>query len=103
VAALIGDAYPAGRVPNNESRVNFRTSWEHVFKKKQGPTDALHLKIVVNESVSQAVTHESLQDTIERIEKIGKKKNWIKAEDRIGSERTAGDYGVSIEVELSSR
>lgn len=103
VATLIGDVYPTGRVPDHEWRIRFSTSWQQVFKKKQGTTDALHLKVVVNnDAVSYAVTRDSLQDAVERIEKIGKRKNWIKAEDRLGAERLAGDYGVGVEVGLSS-
>ncbi|KAL1966333.1 hypothetical protein VTN77DRAFT_4686 [Rasamsonia byssochlamydoides] len=102
VATLIGDVYPAGRISDREWRIQFHASWQQVFKKKQGTTDALCLKVTVNEVVSQAVTRDSLQDAVERIEKIGKRKNWIKAEDRLGAERIAGDYGVSVEVALSS-
>lgn len=103
VATLIGDVYPAGRIPNDEQRISIGTDWEQTFKKKQGTTDALRLKIIVNESVNQAVTRESLQETIENLEKIGKRKNWTKADDRIVPERTGGDYGASIGIDLLSR
>lgn len=102
VASLIGDVYPAGRVPS-KPRVHFGTAWQQVFKKKQGTTDVLCLKLTFHQDSTQAVTKEALLDTVSQIEKGGKLKNWIKAEDRIrGEERRAGDYGVSIEVELAS-
>lgn len=104
VARLIGDIYPAGRVPQDAPRIGFSTSWKEVFKKKQGTTDALRLEVVVNEGVQQTVTDTALKDTIGDIEKCGKLKNWIQAADRLHrEEKRAGDYGVSVEIELLSR
>jgi retrograde regulation protein 2 len=103
VATLIGDVYPAGRVPRGKPRIEFGTSWTQVFKKKQGTTDALCLKVVVNEGVQQTVTDTALKDTIADIEKCGKLKNWIQAKDRLHrEEQRAGDYGVCVDIELSS-
>ncbi|KAH8705559.1 retrograde regulation protein 2 [Talaromyces proteolyticus] len=103
VAALIGDVYPAGRLPQEAPRISFSTNWKEISKKKQGTTDALCLKVVLHQSVQQTVTESSLRDTINDIEKCGKRKNWIKADDRLlSTERVAGDYGISVEVELLS-
>ncbi|OKL61636.1 hypothetical protein UA08_03434 [Talaromyces atroroseus] len=102
VASLVGDVYPAGRVAPGISRIRFATTWEQVYKKKQGTTDSLCLKFTLNEDSRQTVTKEALLDRVAQIEKCGKMKNWIKAEDRIrADERHARDYGVSIEVELA--
>jgi retrograde regulation protein 2 len=104
VATLIGDVYPAGRVPTGTPRIEFSTSWKQVFKKKQGTTDALCLQVVVNEGVQQTVTDTALKDTIGNIEKCGKQKNWIQAGDRLHREEIrAGDYGVCVDIERSSR
>ncbi|QKX59351.1 uncharacterized protein TRUGW13939_06485 [Talaromyces rugulosus] len=104
VATLIGDVYPAGRVPTGTPRIEFSTSWKQVFKKKQGTTDALSLQVVVNEGVQQTVTDTALKDTIGNIEKCGKQKNWIQAGDRLHrEEKRAGDYGVCVDIEVSSR
>jgi retrograde regulation protein 2 len=102
VASLIGDVYPAGRVAAN-SRIGFRTKWEQIYKKKQGTTDCLCLQVKFHEETRQTITKEALLDTASIIERCGKMKNWVKAEDRIrGEERRARDYGVSIQVELHS-
>ncbi|GAM35875.1 Rtg2 homolog [Talaromyces pinophilus] len=102
VASLIGDVYPAGRVAAR-SRICFSTKWEQTFKKKHGTTDCLCLQVKFHEETRQTITKEALLDTASIIEKCGKMKNWVKAEDRIrGEERRAGDYGVSIQVELHS-
>lgn len=102
VSSLIGDVYPAGRVAIT-SRINFNTKWEQTCKKKQGTTDCLCLQVTFHKETRQAVTKEVLLDTASIIEKCGKMKNWVRAEDRIrGEERRAGDYGVSVQVELHS-
>lgn len=102
VASLVGDVYPAGRVAA-KSRIGFNTRWEQTFKKKQGTTDCLCLQVRFHEETRQTITKEALLDTASVIEKCGKMKNWIKANDRSrGEERRVGDYGVSIQVELHS-
>jgi retrograde regulation protein 2 len=101
VATLIGNVYPAGRVSNDRWRIRFNTRWQQVYKKKQGNTDALQLTVVVNEA-DQAVSRDSLQDAVERIEKLGKRKNWVKVENCLAPELIEEDYGVNIEVTVSS-
>ncbi|KAN0068237.1 Ppx/GppA phosphatase family domain containing protein [Elaphomyces granulatus] len=100
VAALIGDIYPAGVVLETQWRIRFQAGWQQVVKKKQGTVDIIVLGIIVNHAVARAVNRDSLEDAIERIEKIGKKKNWIKAAERIQSRHTSGDYGIGVEVEI---
>ena len=100
VAALIGDIYPAGVVSETHWRVRFQAGWQQAQKKKQGTIDIIALRLIVNHAMARAVNRDSLEDAIERIEKIGKKKNWIKAKERIESRHTSGDYGVGVEVEI---
>ncbi|EED22089.1 retrograde regulation protein 2 [Talaromyces stipitatus ATCC 10500] len=96
VASLIGDVYPAGRVPARRPRIQFSTKWEQIFKKKQGTTDCLCLQVQFHEQTEQTITKEALLNTTNLIENCGKMKNWIKGDDRLGN------YGVSTEVRLHS-
>lgn len=100
ILTLVGDIYPAGRIPDNRWRVRFETVWKQVFKKKQGTTDALHLTVMINSDVDQAVIADSIEDSIEKIEKLGKRKNWMMAREHLGFSRSTEDYGVTIEVEV---
>ena len=100
VAALIGDIYPAGVVSETHWRVRFQAEWQQAQKKKLGTIDIIALRLIVNHAMARAVNRDSLEDAIERIEKIGKKKNWIKTKERIESRHTSGDYGVGVEVEI---
>lgn len=123
VATLIGDVYPAGVVPESSSpssssesgkekeknwRIRLRTSWQTVAKKKQkGTQDKLLLEVRVNSNSESTVTmafarDSSLREDAERVEKAGKKKNWVKAEERVdaASEKAREDYGVKVGVEI---
>ncbi|PKY03109.1 MFS general substrate transporter [Aspergillus campestris IBT 28561] len=75
VAAIVGDVYPAGRV--NGERVRIDTEWEVIVKKK-GRVDVLVVKVTCEDGV--------VGGGGERLEKLGKKKNW------------EGGYGVKIGV-----
>lgn len=109
VGTLIGNVYPAGLVRENEPswRIKLRTSWETMPKKKQkGIQDRLVLEVRVNgeSAVSQALARDSvLREDAERIEKAGKKKNWIKVAERVGleAERMREDYGVKVAVDIT--
>ncbi|OJJ45401.1 hypothetical protein ASPZODRAFT_69972 [Penicilliopsis zonata CBS 506.65] len=97
IAALVGDVYPSGRVPpESQWRVRLQTSWDTIAKKKER-RDVLRVQVILKESVSTTVLKDSLQDTAERIEKVGKKKNWIKPTD---SESEDG-YGVRVAVDIA--
>ena len=95
VAALIGTVYPSGVVPEGEWRVRFETHWD-VETKKKGRTDVLCLKIVVNNTckLNGEMMRNSLRDLGEKIEKIGKKKNWVE------SMEEESRYGVRIGVNI---
>lgn len=77
VASMVGDVYPSGVVPERW-RIRLETEWDCIVKKK-GRCDILRLKVQCNASDDEetAVVREALVDYAERIEKIGKKKNWV--------------------------
>lgn len=83
VATMIGDLYPSGVVPD-PGRARLETEWESVTKKKER-CDLLVLKVVCHPDA--AVFRETLEDTAERVEKVGKKKNWE-------------GYGVRVDIRL---
>ncbi|PYH90345.1 MFS general substrate transporter [Aspergillus ellipticus CBS 707.79] len=83
VAGMVGDVYPAGRASGMQWRVQFETEWEGTVKKKER-VDLLRLKVRRNDAMS--VLQETLLETAEKVEKIGKRKSWVH------------DYGVRVEV-----
>ncbi|KAE8148058.1 major facilitator superfamily domain-containing protein [Aspergillus avenaceus] len=86
VATLIGDMHPAGRVSDTHWRIQMGAEWESTVKKKE-KGDLLRLTVRCNrDAAAAAVVVDSLQERAEKIEKVGKKKNWIK------------DYGVRVGV-----
>ncbi|KAE8319674.1 major facilitator superfamily domain-containing protein [Aspergillus transmontanensis] len=88
VATLIGDVHPSGRVSDMHWRIRLETEWESIAKKKD-ECDMLHLKVKCNNDVAVAAfSLDSLQERAEKVEKVGKKKNWIK------------DYGVRVGVTI---
>ncbi|KAH8427820.1 retrograde regulation protein 2 [Aspergillus melleus] len=86
VATLIGDVYPAGRVPASKGRIQLETEWDTVTKKKE-KRDLLRLRVKCN--VNGPLKNEVLPEKAEKIEKVGKKKNQTKG------------YGVKVEVRVS--
>lgn len=94
VAALIGTVYPSGIISDTNWRIRLETRWDTVDKKK-GRSDMLCLKVIVNDTdaVAAGVMRDSLRDFGERVEKIGKKKNWVKS-------ATGEDYGVRVDVDV---
>ena len=86
VAAMIGDVYPSGVVPDSW-RIRLETEWQCGMKKKE-TCDFLRLKVRCND-VEREVMREVLVDTTEWIEKLGKKKKWVDG------------YGVRLVVEVS--
>ncbi|KAE8163210.1 major facilitator superfamily domain-containing protein [Aspergillus tamarii] len=87
VAALIGDVHPSGRVSNMHWRIQLETGWESIVKKKD-ECDMLRLKVKCNDVAVAAFSLDSLRERAEKVEKVGKKKNWIK------------DYGVRVGVTI---
>ncbi|KAL4784302.1 major facilitator superfamily domain-containing protein [Aspergillus varians] len=87
VAALVGEVYPAGRVSGTHWRVQLGTDWDHVIKKKER-RDLLRLKVQWNRetAATSGITGPWLRDRVEKIEKAGKKKSWVRA------------YGVRLDV-----
>ena len=94
VAALIGTVYPSGVVPEGGWRVCFETRWETEVKKKDR-VDVLCLTVIVNDTdkLANEMTRDSLREIGDKIEKIGKKKNWIQSE---GGQ----SYGVKVGVDI---
>lgn len=86
VAALIGDVYPAGRIPTSNERIQLETEWDTIVKKKDRH-DLLRLRVKC--TADGHLKKETLPERAERIEKAGKKKNQIKG------------YGVKLEVQVS--
>ncbi|KAB8234964.1 major facilitator superfamily domain-containing protein [Aspergillus alliaceus] len=88
VATLIGEVHPAGRVSETHWRIQLEAEWESIMNKKE-KSDLLRLKVQCNRDVAAAaVLLDGLQERAEKVEKAGKKKNWIK------------DYGVRVGVTI---
>ncbi len=87
VAFLIGEVYPAGRVSETHWRVQLATEWDHVIKKKE-KRDLLRLKVQWNRDTASTsgITEHWLRERVEKVEKAGKKKSWVRA------------YGVRLDV-----
>ncbi|KKK25903.1 hypothetical protein ARAM_003155 [Aspergillus rambellii] len=83
IATLIGDVHPAGRVSETHWRIELETLWDSIIKKKER-RDLLRLRVKCNANNGFVAT--SVRDHVEKISKIGKKKNWIR------------EYGVRVEV-----
>lgn len=81
VGLLVGSVYPAGRVV--QERFGFEAS---VQKGKKGP------EIVLRVRKSQDVSETVSMEEIEKVEKVGKKKNWVGGRD---------GWGVKVRVEVS--
>ncbi|PYI36532.1 MFS general substrate transporter [Aspergillus indologenus CBS 114.80] len=86
VAAMVGDVYPAGRESEGRWRVRFETEWRAVEKKKE-VRDVLHLKVKRGDA-APSMLHEILTGRADGLEKVGKKKNWVK------------DRGVKVKVTI---
>ncbi|GFF22630.1 retrograde regulation protein 2 [Aspergillus udagawae] len=87
VAALIGDVYPAGRVPKTGERIQLETTWTSTVKKKE-LCDMLCLRIIFSDDAEAATGRHMLQERAETIEKAGKRKNWI------------NEYGVPVGTQI---
>jgi retrograde regulation protein 2 len=87
VAALIGDVYPAGRVPETGGRIRLETAWTSTVKKKE-LCDMLCLQIIFSDDAAAATGRHMLQERAETIEKAGKRKNWI------------NEYGVRVGTQI---
>ncbi|KZF22413.1 Ppx-GppA-domain-containing protein [Xylona heveae TC161] len=76
VAAILADTYPAGYIPNADldgsqpPRIAFSAAWRHDLGKKARDM-GVELTVHVPNS------NESLKKSVERVEKVGKKKNWV--------------------------
>lgn len=98
VTAAVGEAYPAGVVPVDEKdlRITFNARLESKVRPKKGGVKRI-VRLVVGIDDS-----EFIRGAAQQIEKLGKKKNWIKAEDR--AENTEeGDWGLKVDVEIETR
>ncbi|RAK86232.1 MFS general substrate transporter [Aspergillus costaricaensis CBS 115574] len=86
VAVVVGDVYPAGRVVEGQWRIRIETGWEEIVKKGER-CDLLRVKVRRNEGVT-AVLEDVLRERTEKVEKVGKRKNWVK------------EYGVRVGVSI---
>nr|KMM65400.1 retrograde regulation protein 2 [Coccidioides posadasii RMSCC 3488] len=93
VAALVCDIYPSGIIRDKIPRVDFLAGWA---KGKKGKTH-VRLEITLPNN-SPGVDLSWLMGAKQSIEKAGKKKNWVRAVERIGE---IEDWGLKIDVSLN--
>lgn len=99
VAALVGDIYPAGVIREGGSpRIGFQAQ-RVSGRGKKGLSEAVEL-IILAPKAEDVVDMDMLKDASLRIEKIGKTKNCIQAEERLGVERVRGDWGMKVDVDI---
>ncbi|KAL1954228.1 hypothetical protein VTO42DRAFT_1508 [Malbranchea cinnamomea] len=110
VASLVGDVYPAGVVREGEERIEFEASWVQTLGKKGKKKKwVLALTIRVARGGIQGGDGEigamgwfdAIQEPGKRIEKVGKKKNWIKAAERADGCANE-DWGVKVSVTFTT-
>jgi retrograde regulation protein 2 len=89
VATLIGDVYPSGRVPETQWRIRLETEWDRGVKKKESH-DILCLRVRCNpnDRASSRLSRDLLQERADRIEKSGRRKNWIR------------EYGLRVAISI---
>ena len=98
VASLVCDVYPAGVIPEDGRRIGLDASWVEMEKKKKKEKKewVLALSIGVAEG-GIGEKGEGWFDAIEkprkRVEKVGKKKNWIRGEN------DGKVFGIKVVVE----
>ncbi|KAL8667510.1 MAG: hypothetical protein Q9202_000726 [Teloschistes flavicans] len=81
IAAGIGDVFPAGIIrEGDEGSVWIKIDWTDAGEEKGGSVPALFLEISIITEGRQGM----LKDWLERMKKIGKKKNWIGGKDGWG-------------------
>ncbi|WEW58071.1 retrograde regulation protein 2 [Emydomyces testavorans] len=93
VAAFVGDIYPSGAIRNGSSRIEFSAEWAR--GKKDQPRVFLNIKLLHRNTPWNDV--DWLADAKGGIEKAGKKKNWVKAADRVDGKE---DWGLKVDVLL---
>ncbi|KAJ5343708.1 Ppx/GppA phosphatase [Penicillium brevicompactum] len=84
VGLVLSQLYPTGSVDNSKPRIVPRAEWRSGLGKK-GKKEGLDLTISV-QKVAYDPTHlkEELEHDVQRIEKVGKRKNWIGGRDGWG-------------------
>ena len=91
IGTCIGDTYPAGRMRNNLPRISLEAKWSEGLGKK-GNMQGVVLLLRVEQEAAEVVTKDVVNDIVDRIEEIGKKKNRVGGKDY--------GYGVPLRVEL---
>jgi retrograde regulation protein 2 len=77
VAMLIARMYPAGIIMEDKPRVKISAKWA-VGLGKQGNKDGLMLRFAISKRDSDTfLLKETMDEFVEVIEKVGKRKNWI--------------------------
>jgi len=92
----VGYIYPAG-VVRGSPRVDFEAHWVG-GRGKKGLSEAIELVVKVPVDGSIFADPDLLNEPAAQIEKVGKKKHWIKAAERV--ERPAHDWGFRVEVTI---
>lgn len=80
VAGLLAHVYPAGRI--KEPRVRFRAEWATGLGNK-GSEDGIRLTILTRNGDTMT-PREMLEDAVEGIEDVGKRKRWVGGRDGFG-------------------
>jgi retrograde regulation protein 2 len=103
VAALVGDLYPAGviREETAVAKISFEVSLQSEVRPKKGGlkrTLGLVVRVLGGVAEQQQWDLEIIREAAEQIEKLGKKKNWIKVQG-VGED---AEWGLKVAVTVKS-
>jgi hypothetical protein len=94
VAAFVGYIYPAG-VMRGRPRIDFGAHWVS-GRGKKGLSEVIELVVNVPAEDNVFTDLDVLKEAAAEIEKVGKKKHWIKAAERVDG--ASHDWGLRVEV-----
>lgn len=88
---VLGQLYPTGVIDTSKPRIVPRAEWQSGLGKK-GKKEGLHLTISI-QKVAYDPTHlkQELQHDVQKIQKVGKRKNWIGGRD---------GWGIKVQVSV---
>ena len=96
VAKLVGDVYPAGVI--RKERIGVVSARWMAGLGKKGMMDGVRLVVRVREEGEAMTERGVLREAVERVERVGKKKNWVVCREgygvpvSVGIERVEGDW-----------